>query len=175
MSVAIFPVSAIRRPLDTTFGFEGVVHSYGKPYEQRIITSLPYGPREDGTGSQGTYPGGHTFRIGHPHLHFRTQPVAGNANLDNSVDALWDFYLARIYDSTNQKLQWEAFYWYDPAINDDTDTWFGDTVKAGTNSRGEAVTNETGRYLVRFGQEISKSDVMYLMWAFSLELIEVAE
>lgn len=41
----------------------------------------------------------------------------------------------------------EPFYFYWKYENDDQSTWTGDVPSAGTNSQGQAVTNETGRYL----------------------------
>ena len=174
MAIPIFPISAAGLPLDSTLEIDGIINSFGDAYEQRLVTGLPRGPRADGEGDQSTYIGVNIFSVGLPQLLFQSQPVVGNANLDNSVRELWEFYKNRFYDAAANVPQWEAFYWYNPDENDDILTWFGDTVKAGTNSRGEAVTHETGRYLVRFDQGLSRSRFVQCVFKFDLILREVA-
>jgi len=174
MAIPIFPVAAAGLPLTSDLEIDGIINSFGDGFEQRIVTGLPRGPRSDGEGGQSTYIGVNIFEVGLPQLLYPTQPVSGNANLDNSVRALWEFYKDRFYDATNNVPQWEAFYWYNPDENDDLSTWFGDTTKAGTNSRGEAVTEATGRYLVRFDQRLSRIRFVQCVFRFNLTLREVA-
>ncbi len=174
MAIPIFPVAAAGLPLDSALEVDGVINNFGDGFEQRIVTGLPRGPRSDGEGGQTTYIGVNVFSVGLPQLLFPTQPVVGNANLDNSVRALWGFYKDRFYDAVNNVPQWEAFYWYNPDENDDLLTWFGDVTKAGTNSRGEAVTEATGRYLVRFDQGLSRQRFVQCVFKFNLVLREVA-
>ena len=85
MAVPIFPVSAAGLPLDSDLEIDGLVNSFGDAFEQRIVTGLPRGPRADGEGNLSTYIGVNIFSVGIPHLLFQTQPVGGNANLDNSI------------------------------------------------------------------------------------------
>lgn len=173
MAVSIFPISNMYFPLITDFEIDGLINSFGDAYEQRIVTGLPRGPRADGEGAQSTYIGVNIFTIQLDNLQYVTQPVTGNVNLDNSVRKLWEFYKDRFYDAANNVPQWEAFYVYNLDENDDLSTWFGDTTKAGTNSRGEAVTEATGRYLVRFEQRLSRSRFVSCLFRGDLTLREV--
>lgn len=174
MAIAIFPISAAGLPLQSDLEIDGIINSFGSGFEQRLVTGLPRGPRADGEGSLTTYIGVNIFAVGLPQLLFQTQPVAGNANLDNSVRKLWDFYKARFYDATLNIPQWEAFYWYNPDENDDLTTWTGDSSSSGTNSRGEAVSEAIGRYLVRFEQGLSRVRFVQCVFRFDLILKEVA-
>ncbi len=174
MAIPIFPVAAAGLPLTSELEVDGLINSFGDGFEQRLVTGLPRGPRADGEGSLTTYIGVNIFTVGLPQLQFQSQPVSGNANLDNSVRLLWDFYKARFYNAATNVPQWEAFYWYNPDENDDLSTWFGDTTKAGTNSRGEAVSEKTGRYLVRFEQGLSRERFVQCVFRFNLSLREVA-
>lgn len=175
MPVPIFPISDHFIPLKHGLTIDVVINKFGDAYEQRIVKSIPRGPRSDGEGDQSTYPGVNNFSIVFNHLLFRSQPVTGNANLDNSVEALWAFYKARFYDSSTQQIKYEAFYVYNLDENDDLTTWTGDTPSSGTNSRGESVDNDTGKYLVRFPPNLSKGRFAWCLWRSSLELPEVAE
>ena len=174
MAIPIFPVAAAGLPLTSDLEIDGIINSFGSGYEQRIVTGLPRGPRADGEGNLTTYIGVNIFNVGLPQLLFQSQPVVGNSNLDNSVRLLWDFYKARFYNAATNVPQWEAFYWYNPDENDDITTWFGDTTKAGTNSRGEAVSEATGRYLVRFELGLSRIRFVQCVFRFNLTLREVA-
>lgn len=175
MAIPIFPVSALSLPLTSDIEIDAIVKSFGSGFEQRLVLGLPRGPRADGEGSLTTYIGVNVFEIGLPQLLFQTQPVAGNANLDNSVRAIWDFYKARFYDAVLNVPQWEAFYWYNPDENDDITTWTGDTPSTGNNSRGEAVTQAIGRYLVVFEQGLSRVRFVQCVFRFRLTLREVAK
>jgi hypothetical protein len=98
--------------------------------------------------------------------------------LEDSVEAAWTFFIELFYDDSiaTPVIGYPAFYYYDPLINDNKLTWKGDTA-SGTlqNSRGEDVTNVTGRYLVRFVEsKFRKSHFIRCLTSFSLELIEVA-
>lgn len=175
MAIPIFPVEAIRRPLESQFEIQTVINSFGYPYEQRIVTSLPYGPRESGWGTQRTYIGRSRFAVGIQHMRMRSQLVPGNANLNNGFEKLWEFYQDRFYNQTTRQIKYEAFYWYDPLVNDQKTTWTGDTSSNGFNSRMEAVTNVTGRYLVRFAESnLSRSCFRSCLVDMRLEFVEVA-
>jgi len=174
MAIPIFPISDMFFPLITDLEIDGLINSFGDAYEQRLTTGLPRGPRSDGEGAQSTYIGVNIFTITIDNLQYVTQPVSGNANLDNSVRKIWEFYKDRFYDAANNVPQWEAFYVYNLDENDDLSTWFGDTSKSGTNSRGEAVTEATGRYLVRFEQQLSRSRFVACLFQVGITLREVA-
>ena len=159
-------------PMDHVLEVDGIINNFGDGYEQRLNTGLPRS-RADGEGGVTSYIGVNVFTVNVPRLQWLTNPVSGNANLDNSTKVLWKFFKDRFYDVTNNVPQWESFYWYNPIENDDTDTWTGDTTSSGTNSRGEAVTEKTGRYLVRFTQRMSRTQFVYCLFRFGLELREV--
>jgi hypothetical protein len=60
--------------------------------------------------------------------------------------------------------------------NDDISTWKGSDADSGTNSRGEAVTNVTGRYFVRWAEPVMSVQQFYqCFFEIGLDLIEVAE
>lgn len=175
MPTLIFPISAIAVPLNQDWTVEAHIHGFGSGQEQRIVTEIPWGSRADGVGGSKTFVGTRRFSLISPRLLFRTQPVAGNANLDNSVEKIINFWRDLFYNSTTGKVQFQAFYWYNPNENDDTDTWTGDSVTSGTNSRGEAVTNVTGRYLVRLAEpKLSLSFFVRCLNQLGLEVVEVA-
>ena len=177
MAAPIWPISAMTFPLDSTLSVQGVIHSFGGLHEQRVVMDLPVGPRADGQGGQNFYVGRNAFQIGInrlPYISSAGTLVPGNANIDNAVRALWSFYKARFYNPVTQAIQWEAFYWYNPDENDNVLTWTGDTASQGLNCFGENVTEATGRYLVRFGQELNRSRFQRFLFNFQLELIEVA-
>ncbi len=160
----VFPMTAYAYPLTHELRVDAIVNSFGDGQEQRIITSLPR-QRADGIGGVNTYIGVNVFKVGIPHALMRGT---------NSVEQLWDFYLKTFYE--NGVIKYESFYWYNPQENDATSTWTGDTPSSGTNSRGEAVTNQTGRYKVRFAQpNLSKSLFMRCVTSFDLEFVEVVE
>ena len=176
MAIKIFPVGAMVFPLDNMLTIKSTVNPFGGLREQRIVNDLPEGPREDGTGSQRTFIGRNSWVVSIPHIEFRGDPFPGNSNLEDSVETLWQFFQDLFYDSANKIIGYPAFYFYDAIVNDDKDTWKGDTSANGTNSRGEAVTNVTGRYLGRFKESaMSRSAFVRCLTSFSLELIEVAE
>ncbi len=177
MAIAIFPLHHIRVELIRDFEIPGaIINSFGRPYEQRIITSLPRGPRADGEGTLSTFVGESTFRLQFSDILYPSTPFgAGNTNLDNSIRALWSFFKDLFYDATANVVKWDPFYIYDPAENDDKTTWKGDTVANGTNSRSEAVTNQTGRYLVRTELAfLSISQVRSCFFNSSFVFVEVA-
>ncbi len=177
MAVKIFPVAAFGFPEDVEIDIKTTVNPLGGLREQRIVNDIPAGPRESGVGTQRTFIGRGTFSVGIPRVEFRGDPFPGNANLENSVEAAWIFFIELFYDDSiaTPVIGYPAFYYYDPLINDDKDTWKGDTVANGTNTRGEAVSNVTGRYLVRFVEsKFKKSHFIRCLTSFSLELIEVA-
>ena len=165
-------------PLDNMLTIKSTVNPFGGLREQRIVNDLPEGPREDGTGSQRTFIGRNSWVVSIPHLEFRGDPFPGNSNLEDSVETLWQFFQDLFYNSTSKIIKYEAFYFYDAIINDNKLTWKGDTVVSNgyLNTRGEAVTNVTGRYLGRFKESsMSRSAFVRCLTSFSLELIEVAE
>lgn len=173
----IWPISVMTFPLDSELSVQGVVHSFGGIHEQRVIMDVPVGPRADGEGGQSTYVGRNTFLVGIDSLHYVSSSgslVPGNVNIDNAVRVLWRFYKNRFYDAATRTVQWEAFYWYNPDENDNVLTWTGDVASAGLNCFGEAVTEVTGRYLVRFSQSLRRSRFRRFLFNFQLELIEVA-
>ena len=174
MPIPIFPISNMFFPLITDLEIDGIINSFGDAFEQRIITGLPRGPRADGEGDQSTFIGVNIFTININNLQYITQPVTGNANLDNSVRELWKFYKDRFYDAANNVPQWEAFYVYNLDENDNLLIWTGDSSSSGNNSRGEAVTEKTGRYLVRFEQQLSRSRFVSCLFRTNLTLREVA-
>ena len=174
MAVPIFPISDWYFPLQIDLEVDGIINSFGDGYEQRIVTGLPRGPRSDGEGNQATFIGINIFSVVLDRLQYVTQPVSGNANLDNSIRKLWKFYKDRFYDATNNVPQWEAFYVYSLDENDDLSTFTGDTTSSGTNSRGESVDEKTGRYLVRFEQQLSRTRFINCLFNANLVLREVA-
>jgi hypothetical protein len=165
MAYDVFPVSDIVYPWDEETEVGAVVHSFGDIYEQ---------PREDGVGNQKTFIGRRRFFASVHQLPFRTDPYPGNANLDNSVEAVWDFFIDQFYSTDTGLIKWNPFYLYDPMINSDRSTWTGDSTSNGTNDRSEAVTNETGRYLVRLAEpRYSKSYIKRCLTSIAgLEFIE---
>lgn len=174
MAVTVFPISNQYFPLRSDLEIDGIINSFGDAYEQRINTGVPRGPRADGEGALTTYIGVNTFVIVMRNTRYITQPHATNANIDNSVRKLWDFYKARFYNATTDVPQWESFYVYNLDENDDLTTWTGDTSASGTNSRSEVVTHETGRYLVRFENKLSRERFVRSLYNFQITLREVA-
>ena len=172
MAVAIWPISAMAFPIDQSIAVDTIVNSFGDGYEQRINTSVPRS-RANNQGGVTTHVGVKSFKVRVSRLQWLTNPVSGNSNLDNSGKKLWEFYLARFYNSTTNKPQYESFYWYNPIENDQTDTWTGDSSSSGSNSRSEAVTNTTGRYLVKFPPSLSFTQVKYCIFDIGLDLQEV--
>ena len=178
MAAPIWPISAMTFPLDSTLSVEAVVHPFGGLHEQRVVMELPVGPRADGEGGLSTYIGRNTFQVGINRLSYVSSVgtvVPGNPNIDNAVRTLWSFYKARFFNVRTQVVQWEAFYWYNPDENDNVLTWTGDVASGGVNCFGEAVTNRSGRYLVRFGQELSRNRFQRFLFNFQIELVEVAD
>ncbi len=108
----------------------------GSPGYERGVIRGPANSRADGTGSVSSYRGRNVFQI-------TVKDVLPFGAMDYFSEIL-DFLQAR-KDAGN-----EAFYWYNALENDCMATWTGDTASSGTNGAGVAVTNETGRYKVRF-------------------------
>lgn len=173
MAPPIWPITLMAFPMDHQLLVDGVINSFGDGFEQRIVTGLPR-LRADGEGGVSTYIGRNVFTVGVPRLQWLTNPIPGNANLDNSTKVLWNFYKDRFYNPSTNVPQWEAFYWYNPVENDDFSTWTGDTPNTGTNGRGEAVSEATGRYLVRFQTGLTRTQFIYCLFRFEIELEEVA-
>lgn len=166
MATKVFPITAYAYPLDHTLRVDSIVNTFGDGQEQRIITALPRS-RANGFGSISTYAGINTFTVTIPHIPYR-------GSLRDSVEVLWNFYQSCFYE--NGVVKYDSFYWYNPQENDNTATWTGDTPSSGTNSRGENVTNATGRYRVRFADStLTKSLFMRCTTSVGLELVEVVE
>ena len=171
----IWPISHIYFPLVQSPQVDGVVNSFGSGFEQRIITDIPRGPRADGEGGVSTYVGRSTFQISINNLRFPNQIHPTNAQINNSVRELWKFYKACFYDESSGRIQWLPFFFYNPTENDDISTWTGNVGSAGMNSFNQAVTNVTGRYLVRFSDPALRlSRFRRCLFSGSLTLIEVA-
>lgn len=107
-----------------------VASTGGGHYYSRI--SEPAYTQSDGQQGSATYRGHHTMRF----------PYAAR-DIRNDIDGMIAFLQARIDEGDT------SFYAYNTAENDDTTTWTGDTVNNGTDSRGQAVSNTTGRYLMK--------------------------
>jgi hypothetical protein len=149
------------------------VNKLGGAQEQRINNGLAWGPRADGELGQTTYVGRNSFIVTIDRLRFPSSPFVGNANLDNSLKKLWSFYKACFYSGSN--VVWKCFWFYNPVENDDFTTWTGDVPSTGTNSRGEAVTQATGRYMCRFVEpHLDRRQIKFCLYATGLEVIEVA-
>jgi len=150
------------------------IHELGGGQEQRITNELAWGPRSDGLGTQTTHTGRHAFTISIKQLLYPANVYPTNANLDNSVIALITLFRDVFYSGGSEVFK--CFWFYNPQENDDFDTWTGTTVKAGTNSRGEAVDNIEGRYPVRFADpEISIDQIRWCHYGTrTLEFLEVA-
>lgn len=173
MAIDIWPISAMAFPISQTIEIEGIINSYGDGQEQRVNTGLPR-VRADGQGGVTNHIGLKSFSVKISRLQYLTNPVAGNSNLDNSVKELWNFFIKQFYDSVTNQPKWDSFYWYNPVENDDFSTWTGDSVSAGTNSRGEAVTEKTGRYRVRFAsQSLTFDQLRYCIFDLGIDLVEV--
>jgi len=175
----VFPIQAIRTPLDHEYQIKAVINTFGQGQEQRILpggldTSLS---RDDGTGTLAVFPVWRTWSISIRNIVFRSDPFSGNALLDDSLEKLLEFYHNLFYDSTNNKVRFLSFYWYDPGINDDRSTWLGSDSASGTNSLGETVYNTTGRFTVRFADGMISFSRMQrcLTSVDGLQVIEVAD
>lgn len=170
----IWPISSLYFPLVHDLGVSGVVNSFGSGYEQRIITDIPRGPRADGEGDQTTYVGQNIFRIDIRNLQYNSMPHATNAAIDNSFSKLWNFYKSCFYDPATGQIFWQPFYIYNPTENDNVATWTGDVASAGVNSQNKAVTNLTGRYLVRFSSpNLSMTRFRQCLFRGGLTVVEV--
>ena len=100
------------------------------------ITSPSY-LQADGQQGTSTYRGVHSFA-----LTFATREIRA------TLDSMILFLQARIDEGDT------SFYFYLPSENDVIATWTGEVSSSGTDSRGQAVTNSTGRYLVKCLSEI---------------------
>ena len=175
MPTKIWPVSHIYYPLDHRIDSDAVVNKYGAGFEQRITTDYPRGPRADGEGGVTTYIGTSTFSLNINNMRLSGGRHPTNADIENSIRKLWSFYKSCFYDPVTGRIGWDAFFFYNPNENDDYTTWTGETPSAGSNSKGEAVTNLTGRYLVRFMEpNMSISRFKTCFFNSSMELVEVA-
>ena len=171
----IWPISDLYLPLVHELQVDGVVNSFGSGYEQRIITDIPRGPRADGEGKQSIYVGTNIFQVTFSNLRLLDMSVPTNVHVNNSVRALWKFYKACFYDASTGQIFWRPFFFYSLLENDAVSTWTGSVNSAGINLRGEAVTNLTGRYLVRFSESTLSIDrFRHCLFSGSLTLIEVA-
>lgn len=175
MPKPIWPIPAIYIPFSTSLHVDAFINNFGDGFEQRIVNALPRGPRADGEGILNTFVGRFSFSPKLSNLRFPLQGAEdGNTNLDSSVRKLWKFYRERFYDSVTDTIKWESFYFYNLDENDKLSTWTGDTASSGTNGRGEAVTEKTGRYLTRFGSpDLTRERFVQHLFQITLELIEV--
>ena len=170
----VFPISDLYYPLVHGILVDAVVNSFGAGYEQRIVTDFPRGPRADGEGGLTTFVGRNYFTLTINNLRYNNLINPLNNEIDNSLKKLWNFYKATFYDARTGRIGWSAFYIYNPTENDNVRTWTGDVASAGVGSQGNAVTNLTGRYLVRFSESnFSMSRFRQCLFTGSIELNEV--
>ena len=174
MALEVWPISDLYYPLAHRLSVDTVVNPFGGGYEQRIVTDIARGPRADGEGVTSIYVGRNHFTVTINNLRYNSLVHATNNRIDNSFKKLWAFYKSTFYDATTGAIRWEPFYIYNPIENDNISTWTGETLSNGVDSQGNAVTNLTGRYLVRFEQSsISMSRFIRCLFSGSIELIEV--
>ncbi len=102
----------------------------GGGHHYSVITEPAY-TQSDGQQGSATFRGHHTMRFPYASREIRTV-----------IDGMIAFLQARIDEGDT------AFYAYNTTENDDTTTWTGETSNSGTDSRGQAVDNTKGRYLV---------------------------
>ena len=144
---------SVHRSVDRVTVSTGLGHYFSRIATPSILQS-------DGTQGQSQIAAHHHFQVTYQARLFR-----GGTN---SIDELIDFLQARI-DADD-----ESFYFYLPTENDDTSTWTGDVSASGTDSRGEAVTNLVGRYLVKSFRPLGWSIRTHKIGDFAeLELVQV--
>ena len=165
----IWPIDAIYYPFVHTLKVDGHINSYGSGYEQRIVTDYARGPRADGEGGLTKYVGTNMFSVKMNNMLLTKNPHPSNAEIESSVVKLWQFYKSCFYDPATGRIGWDPFYFYSVNENDNVETWTGDVVSAGDNSRGVAVNNRIGRYLVRF-QEPSLSITRFRTCLFNQDM-----
>ena len=175
MALKVWPISDMYYPLVHNLQINSVINSFGSGYEQRIVTDFARGPRADGEGGQSKYVGQSMFTISLERLLYPFQPFSGNPNIDNSIRQLWKFYKECFYNPITGQVKWDAFYFYNLNENDNLDTWTGDVVSNGINFLGNPVTNETGRYIVRFAESnLSITRFKTCLFNTGLSFVEVA-
>lgn len=175
MAIEIFPGSRHTIESNHAVKINATVNSFGGIYEQRIVHDIPV-TRQDGTLRNQKHTGRHELFIRAERLKFESFPVPGNANLNNSIEKIWQFFHDKIfYDSVADAAVWNSFYVYDKVENDDLSTWTGDTPSSGTNSRGQAVTEASGRYKVRLSTpEFSRDLLEGCFFGMGIPVLEVA-
>ena len=174
----IWPVTVKTIPLGITLSVNAHVNKFGGLSEQRIVNDLPYQRASDGTGRYNqTFVGRFNFSVKYEQVFWDRPTRSENALLEDDLITAWRFFLDLHYDTTASNVQWLPFYWYNKGENDNLITWLGSDAPPSPpyyNTRGETVTNYTGRYLVRFVQSaMSVQQFRSCLFKFGLELIEV--
>jgi hypothetical protein len=150
---------------------------YAVGYEREFDeTILPMGPGHDivvsrdiahtrasGIGTVASYRGCNVFS-----LEFGRKNYDGPTEASREYRAMLTFLQARKDTGT-------PFYFYNVLENSVPATWTGDTEASGTDLAGNAVTNLTGRYLVRHFGPIPWSLVSRKFTSFTLEFHETFE
>ena len=169
----IFPVTTVVVPATHELSVDAFVHSFGSGQEQRIVNDLAR-TRADGMGGVTKYVGTNRFTIKYPKVAWNRSARTENALLEDDFKKAWEFFQDSFYDSVGDEISWQPFYWYNKAENDDLSTWTGSDASSGTNSRGESVSNTTGRYLVRWAEPImSVQQFQQCFFEFGLDIVEV--
>jgi hypothetical protein len=119
-------------PIKPTLQRESILIPKGYGYEETVTRGSSQ-TRADGTGGAvAAYKGRWIFEI-----EIRAQDYA-----DGDYQSLVDFIRDKFLGAT-------SFYFYNQLENSETTVWTGDAATGGTDRHGNAVTNTTGRYLVR--------------------------
>jgi hypothetical protein len=153
----IFPIQLFY-PLEHTLLMTVVNTSFGDGFETRVTKNLLWSTydvttnpgRPDGLGNVGqAYRGVNQFGINVRNMQ-HVNDVRGSGSLKNA-DKFWLFYQSRNGSE-------ESFWFYNPAELTTIDT--------------SGATN-TGRYLVRFSENLSRQLFMRMLYNSSITLIEV--
>lgn len=153
----IFPIP-LYYTLEHTLLLDNVTASMGDGFEQRVTKDLLWDtyintePRPDGLGNSGeAYRGTNLFGINMRNLQ-HVNDTRGSGSLKRA-DLLWLFYQER-----GGTL--ESFWFYNPAENGTIDL---------------TGVNDTGRYLVRFRDQLTRSLFARHLYNATINLIEVRE
>lgn len=157
MSVEIFDYN-YHLPIRMRPQIERILISKGHGYEEFVTRGVSHSGA-DGVGGQTARKIRWVFEI-----EIRAQDYEDGAYQD-LVDFLLDHWESG-----------EAFYFYNALENPrDSETWTGATSSSGTDRAGNAITNATGRYLVRILEDQLSWDVVSSRSDFVLTFHQVFE
>lgn len=143
-------------PIDIEREYDETVIPLGPGHEVIVSRDVAH-TRATGYGSSAAYTGRNIFRCRFGRL---------NYNGTTEFKPVLTFIQARKADGA-------AFYFYNVLENCVPATWTGDASSSGTDPAGNAVTNATGRYLVRIYGNVNWQLAQKKLVALEVEFREV--